>query len=156
MASLGRKRGTRTDAQARMALGIRDLLSGRTHAQIAEAHGVTRRQVRRWAEQPEVREAIDRAKTDALEHLQLHGLRAAEVLAELLSDEDAKIRQTTATAILDRTGLPKTERLEHDDVSAPKDIAEARARIDEWVRKAGGAPVVWDAPANEEADDGDE
>jgi hypothetical protein len=149
MAASGRER---TDSAARMAAGISDIVAGKSYAWIARKHGVSRRQVRRWAEHPEVREAIESAKTEALEQLQLSAFRASAALNKLLASKDERIRQTTAMTILDRIGVVKSEHHQVEDVTPLKDVGEARIKLLE-ICKALGLKVVADEPDEEGGED---
>jgi len=147
MATRGRNGPQRVDAKSREAAGIADLLAGKSYALIAKKHGVSKRTVRRWAEDPAVRAAIASAKEEALEELQRVGQRASQEVARLLGSKDERVRLETLKLVFDRIGVVKTDRHEID-VDAPKTEAEARAKV-AALAAALGLRVV-----SEEGDDG--
>lgn len=110
-------------SEAVKARAMRLLVSGESLSRVAELVEVSRPTVRAWRDSPEgqrllrdARAEYDREFKDTVSEartmLKSLAQRAVEVLDEDLTSEDADIRHKAAKTILDRVGLPRTERLE--------------------------------------------
>lgn len=110
-------------ADDRKGRAMRLLVEGHSLASVAELVGASRPTVRAWRESPEgqrmlraAREECDRefkdSTSEARELLKSLARRAVQVLEEDLDSEDADIRHKAARTVLDRVGLPRTERVE--------------------------------------------
>jgi transposase len=103
--------------------GMRLLAEGLRVLDVAEQLGVDEKTVRRWRDSPEgakelaaAREAraatFANAAEDARRVLREATARAAQVLVEQLDESDPAARSLAARTILDRVGVPRTERVE--------------------------------------------
>lgn len=132
----------------REAMGL--LVEGHQVLAVAEVLGVDEKTVRRWRDSPEgqremevSRKAREASFADAADSarriLREAATRAAQVLADQLEDRDAEVRNRAARAILDRTGVPRTERVE-TTASSPVDLSrltdEEFAQLEALHRKA--------------------
>lgn len=102
---------------------MRLLADGMQVSAVAEKIGVDRRTVRVWRDsdegQIELRRARDAradlfrdAAEDARKIIRESLAKAAQVLADDLDSEDAEVRNRSARTLLDRGGVPRTERVE--------------------------------------------
>lgn len=102
---------------------MRLLVEGLTVRSVAETLRVDESTVRVWRDSEEGRAALNAARAaraeafrdtvdEARTKLKSLGLRAVEVLENDLDSADPEVRNRTARTILDRVGLPRTERVE--------------------------------------------
>lgn len=116
--SPARKGGPEARAQA-MAL----LAEGHQVLAVAEELGVDEKTVRRWRDSPEGAKELAAARAaraatfanaaeDARRILREATAKAAQVLVEQLDAADQETRSLAARTILDRVGVPRTERVE--------------------------------------------
>lgn len=103
--------------------GMRLLAEGYQVTAVGEQLGVDRKTVERWRDSPEgARElaaaraaraaAFANAAEDARRILREATAKAAQVLVEQLDAQDPETRSLAARTILDRVGVPRTERVE--------------------------------------------
>jgi len=89
---------------------------GRTQAQIAEAIGVNPSTVYRWIRDGKLAPLIAAMSEDLQKTVRARlirsSLRAADAAVEVLDSEDDGRKLAAAFGILDRTGHPKSERVE--------------------------------------------
>lgn len=99
---------------------------------VADALGVTRQTIYEWRDSPTGQDALKAARAErsqafrdtvneARSELKSLALRAVRVLGEDLVSEDPEVRQRAAKTVLDRVGLPRTER--HELVPQREDLS---------------------------------
>ena len=107
-------RNVRTDAAAREALALPDIVAGMGASDIASKHGVSATTARRWM--ANAKQAIVDGREDAIAKvrtaLEAGAPRAVERLRELMESEDGKVALGAVNSWLDRGGVVKTERRE--------------------------------------------
>jgi hypothetical protein len=119
MSAKRRKAVNQVGAAARRARGVAMLIAQHRYADIAEACGVSKRQVERWAALPEVRAKlaaiVHEAERTAGQVLIDASRDAAEVLTAIMRDPLAprSERARCALAVLDRTGFPASQKNEN-------------------------------------------
>jgi len=126
-----KRRNTSPNAESRKAQGVAMLIGGARHAEVAEACGVSTRQVARWVEESDVRERVADAAAEAAataREVLVGGAReAAEVLlGEMRGADSSGDRIRAALAVLDRSGHGPSARLE----STGKDGGPMEVRVD--------------------------
>lgn len=148
---------------ARRDLGLDLLAQGRGVRDVARSLDVDERTVTRWRETPEGQARLARAEedreriravaieaerntvVDARQRLHELALRAVSRLEEALDDDDVQARLRAAREVLDRAGVPRTERVENAeaDLDFSSLSPEERAQLRELLTKAeaGGGPV---------------
>lgn len=108
------------------------LAEGFTATSIAERLNVSRRVVMAWRDSPEGAEDLAQARAEreqefrdtfkeARDKLKSLSLRAVEVLAKQLDSGDEDVAGKAARTVLDRVGLPRTER--HELVPQREDLS---------------------------------
>jgi len=125
MDAAGRNR--RTDAAARRAAAMPDIVAGKGASEVARLHGVSETTVRRWM--LEVRGQFLDETQAAIEKIRGKLPRIVDRLLELTESADEKVALGAVNSALDRTGLIKVQRHEVDDVTQPKTMEEARAMV---------------------------
>ncbi len=133
---------THAAAAARRAKGIAMILGGARHAEVAEACGVSVRQVERWSALPEVREQAATATPEAIATargvLDAAAREAAEALVGLMRDPNGSPgdRLRATLAVLDRTGNEAGTKVEHRVLAGlPANDNEALTRFAELSRR---------------------
>ena len=113
-------------------LAMRLLAEGLNVSAVAERIGAHRDTVRKWRESPEGMAELEAARAaqaevyrdtvaEARAELKSLAQRAVRALAEDLDSGDAELRHKAARTILDRVGLPRTER--HEVVPVQEDLS---------------------------------
>lgn len=148
-------------------IGLDLLAQGRGVGEVASALGVDERTVSRWRDTPEGRERLATAQaerererkaadeerrntvTEARVRLHQLALRAVEQLEGALGDDDVQARLRAAREVLDRAGVPRTERVESGpaEVDMSKLTAEERATMRDLLTKMT-APSAGAGPSN--------
>lgn len=143
---------TRTANSEAKEHALQQLALGRQVSSVARELGVRRATVREWRDSPEGRSFLGAerekrrasfAKAQLLAESVLRdaAISAANVLAEGLESADAETRRRCAEAILDRVGLPKSQRIE-GKVERRFDLStlsiEEKQQLREMVKRAKG------------------
>lgn len=106
---------------------IEATVAGKSNNEIAAAAGVALRTIFTWRQDPGYMAALAEAlaRVQAAYSARVVGLReaAADRLAVLLPDASASVALDALTATMDRTGFPKTERI---DARVQNEIVDAR------------------------------
>lgn len=121
-------------------IAFESLVRGATATQAAEDAGASKSQVSRWQNEPEVAAALDIARRERIEAA-TRGLNdvvplAVARLAAVLEDPASGHREAIAAAkeVLDRAGIPKTERVEMattiEAIGWRKEDAEELAKLE--------------------------
>jgi len=103
---------------------MRLLVEGMPVGEVADAIGVDRGTISRWKNSPEgyqqlaaarkARETVYRdAVADGVRKIREYTDRAIDVLAEQLDHHDPEVRSLAARTLLDRGGIPRTQRIEN-------------------------------------------
>ena len=116
------------------------LAAGHTDSAVAHTLAIDRGTVRRWRGEPDVAEALARARRereaasaealdDARRILAEAAPRAAQALVDALEDADPRVCLVAASALLDRVGLGKGAAAPAPASLAPDAVAELSARF---------------------------
>ncbi len=81
-----------------------EALAGKSQKEIAEHHDISRSQVSRILDRDEIKEILNKGMTDQVRLVP----KATEVLEGCLSDDDPKIRLSSAGTVFKNTGLAPT------------------------------------------------
>lgn len=117
--------------------------TGSTQQEIADAVGVHASTVFRWIRDgkldPILDELADEMRKAVRRRLMSQSLAAADAAVAVLASEDDGKKLSAAFGILDRTGHPKSERIEMDaDVRAKVDVASPIESLDSMMTGGGG------------------
>lgn len=141
-------------------MGLDLLAQGRGIGEVAALLGVDDSTVFRWRDSPEGRARLaaafaEREKArgeiaeaqrdtvaEAKKRLHELALSAVKALEEALGDDDVQARLRASREVLDRAGVPRTERVEtaESDVDFSSLTPEERAQLRALLTKAGGVP----------------
>ncbi len=132
---------------------MRLLAEGYTASSVAQQLGVDRGTVREWRDSPEgqrelaaARKAREDSFAEAIEDsrrvLRDGAVRAAQVLVDQLDDTDPAVAASAARTLLDRVGVPRTERVEVKSDDSGEDLSrlsdEEFAEYERLAEKAKG------------------
>lgn len=111
----------RKDAAVRRERACVLLASGWAHKDVAAELGVNPAQISIWLTEPDVAAKVEELKeqsqASAIDELEAHTLQAAKRLVyEMEHAVEAKDRIKAAESVLDRTGLIKGKRIEHNNL----------------------------------------
>lgn len=151
VAQKGAKTGTRRGMTPRME-AMRLLAEGLTDAEVSRRVGVHAQTVRKWRRMPTVAPALDAAReerastfADSIEEARrilrdAAPLAARAVVSALDAPKEADAIRAAAT-LLDRVGVPRTERVEQVETETEVAglTAEERAQLRALLMKAAGA-----------------
>ena len=139
------------------------LAAGESYTSLGERHGVTRQTIANWAARPEVAAEVE-AIHNAVRAASRASLVAAQtdmidVLRKIAKDTEAPAaaRISAATAVLDRSGLPRVSEVNvNADVSATVVDATGTDAGDALAAKMAGLlpPMVDDGDEPTDPDDG--
>jgi hypothetical protein len=118
------------------------LIEGCSITYVAETLEISRPTVRRWRDSPEGQAEITKARKAradahrdaseaALRTLRENADKAAQVLVDQLDDDDPAVASVAARTVLDRIGVPRTERIETQ--AAPMDLSKlSTEELEQW------------------------
>lgn len=147
-------------AETSRASAVALVLSGSTQQQISDTLGVSRSQVSRWMQEPEVRAELERA-TDAVIDAAVSKLRglstkAVDRLGALIDDDDAQVALGASRTVLDRIerlSAKTSGKVEHSgSVVVPVVIVESTVDIQVMRTKARALDA---GSSEQEKDDSD-
>ena len=136
-----------------------EALSGKSQKEISQHHGISRSQVSRILDRDEIKETLRKGMADQIRLVP----KATQVLEDCLSDDDPKIRLSSAVTVFKNVGIAPSHGpniqiqtlIQQDNRSSEAEQMDALKEFMAWKHRSTLTDVTPDPdnPANKEKED---